>query len=373
MKSVKLGEYIKVLSPKTKIQAKKFLASGRHPIVSQEASYINGYWDNSDDVMILRKPVVIFGDHTRAIKYIDFDFVAGADGTKILVTPDDLDARYFYHWLLAHPVEHLGYARHFRLLKDMVIDIPSLDEQRRIVARLDAAFEKISAAEVLTRQNLDNVSSLQKSILQKYLSASGNTHRLGDICAILGGKRLPKGEKLLSTPTPHPYVRVTDFDGKGGVDTNDIRYISDSVYEKISRYIINTKDVFLSIAGTIGVTGIVPEMLDGANLTENACRLVPSDAINTRYLYYFTTSEIFRVQALAETKQTAQPKLALMRIKDIQIDLPSIEEQESIVMKLDNHLGKTQRAEAQYQKKLAKLTDLRQSLLAEAFSTTNTV
>lgn len=257
--------------------------------------------------------------------------------------------------------------------ENLEIELPSLEEQWRIVARLDTAFEKISAAEVLTRQNLDNVSALQKSILQKYLSASGTTHRLGDICAILGGKRLPKGEKLLSTPTPHPYVRVTDFDGKGGVDTNDIRYISDSVYEKISRYIINAKDVFLSIAGTIGVTGIVPEMLDGANLTENACRLVPSDAINTRYLYYFTTSEIFRVQALAETKQTAQPKLALMRIKDIQIDLPSIEEQESIVMKLDNVLGKTQRAEAQYQKKLAKLTDLRQSLLAEAFSTTNTV
>lgn len=154
---------------------------------------------------------------------------------------------------------------------------------------------------------------------------------------------------------------------------SDIKYIPDNVYEKISRYIISTKDVFLSIAGTIGVTGIIPEELEGANLTENACRLVPSDAINTRYLYYFSTSDIFRSQALAGTKQTAQPKLALIRIKDIKIDLPDIKDQEIIVDKLNNALSKTRKLESQYTKKLAKLTELRQSLLVEAFMTTSRV
>ncbi|MGO3702177.1 MAG: restriction endonuclease subunit S [Candidatus Saccharimonadales bacterium] len=189
------------------------------------------------------------------------------------------------------------------------------------------------------------------------------------MCAVLGGKRLPKGEKLVNIPTSFPYIRVTDFDGRGGVDMSDLRYITEKIHEQISRYIINKTDIFLSIAGTIGVTGIVPDELDGANLTENACRLVPGSDIDTRYLYYFTTSELFRGQALAEVKQSAQPKLALTRIKDIKIDLPNLDIQKEIVIKLDSALSKSRELESQYTKKLTKLTDLRQSLLQEAFST----
>lgn len=347
MKSVKLGEYIKVLSPKTKIQAKKFLASGRHPIVSQEASYINGYWDNSDDVMILRKPVVIFGDHTRAIKYIDFDFVAGADGTKILVTPDDLDARYFYHWLLAHPVEHLGYARHFRLLKDMVIDIPSLEEQRRIVARLDAAFEKISAAEILTRQNLDNVSALQKSILDKYLSASDSTrtHRLADLLKICHGK---DWKSLASGAIP--------VYGSGGFMG---KYVDTVAYDKPT--------VLLPRKGTITNIFYLEEPF--WNVDTVFYTKIDTDKLMPRYFYYFMQT----VDLQALDSGSGRPSLTQTALYEIIMSVPSIAEQTATVAKLDDAFDKTRKLESEYQKKLAKLAELRQSLLAEAFSTTNTV
>lgn len=255
-------------------------------------------------------------------------------------------------------------------IKNFNITLPSLEEQEKIVAKLDAAHEKISKAEMLMKQNIENVNMLQRSILAKYLDAANDTHthRLGEICAVLGGKRVPKGEKLLTTPTEHPYIRVTDFDGRGGVDTKDLRYLSEKIYSQISRYIITKNDIFLSIAGTIGVTGIIPDELDGANLTENACRLVPNENVDKKYLYYFTTSESFKSQAFSEIKQTAQPKLALTRIKNISIPLPSRDEQAKTVSRLDELFGKMTILRKSYGNKLKDLNTLRQSLLYEAFA-----
>src|SRR3989338_1219081 len=101
-----------------KIQRKDFLEEGRFPIVSQEQEYINGFWNESKDLFKIIKPVVIFGDHTQVLKYVDFDFVLGADGVKILQPTNDLNSRFFYYFLMNVNLHSLGYARHYRLLKE---------------------------------------------------------------------------------------------------------------------------------------------------------------------------------------------------------------------------------------------------------------
>ena len=119
-----------------------FASTGDYPIVSQERKLINGYWSDEDNVFNIQKPVVIFGDHTQNLKYIDFDFVVGADGVKILQPCQVIYTKYLYYYLIANPIKGLGYARHFRILKDISICFPiSIPEQKRIVAILDAAFE----------------------------------------------------------------------------------------------------------------------------------------------------------------------------------------------------------------------------------------
>src|SRR3989338_4801238 len=82
-----------------KIQRKDFLEEGRFPIVSQEQEYINGFWNESKDLFKIIKPVVIFGDHTQVLKYVDFDFVLGADGVKILQPCSFLNPKFFFYWL----------------------------------------------------------------------------------------------------------------------------------------------------------------------------------------------------------------------------------------------------------------------------------
>ena len=191
--------------------------------------------------------------------------------------------------------------------------------------------------------------------------------KVGDISEIKGGKRLPKGEKLQSEPTSHKYIRVADFNEYGTVNLDDILYISDNVYEHIKRYIIKKEDIYISIAGTIGKSGIIPEELDGANLTENACRLILSKEINQRFMYYITISPEFIRQEIESTKISAQPKLALTRLSDIIITFPPLSEQQSIVATLDSLKSKVDRLQANFEKISRECDALKQALLREVF------
>lgn len=259
----------------------------------------------------------------------------------------------------------LGYLRSFP------IKIPSLSEQQRIVAILDQAFEGIAKARANAEQNLQNARALFESHLKSVFTQRGEgwvEKSIGEIAKIKGGKRVPKGYKLLSEPTNHPYLRVTDFNDAGSIDVRDLRYIDNDIFKEIKNYIIHDTDLYISIAGTIGKAGIIPKELDGANLTENACRLVFNSDVLNKYVYYFTTTKDFIEQAGLNTRTAAQPKLALSRLSTIKLGLPNLENQKKLVKEFDLLREETQRLEALYQRKIACLDELKKSLLQQAFA-----
>lgn len=97
--------------------------------------------------------------------------------------------------------------------------------------------------------------------------------RLGEVVDIKGGKRLPRGRPFADRATPFPYLRVTDFRGRS-VDKANLKFLTATDHQLLKRYTISCDDVYISIAGTIGLVGTVPPELDGAHLTENAAKLV---------------------------------------------------------------------------------------------------
>ena len=163
----KFSDCLQKVSNTAKIPKKKFLFEGSYPIVSQEASFVNGYWDNKDDLLIVDKPIVVFGDHTKVMKYVDFSFVRGADGVKVLLPVDEIDSKFFYYQLKSIKLRDLGYARHFRLLKETFIKVPPIDEQMEIVKILDSSFESTEKVKLNLTRQLVNLNELEKSILQK--------------------------------------------------------------------------------------------------------------------------------------------------------------------------------------------------------------
>src|SRR6266446_6899567 len=170
-----------------KVQRKDFLNAGQFPIVSQEAEFTNGYWNDEADVFKVSTPVVIFGDHTQVLKYVDFDFVLGADGVKILQPRKFLHPKFFFYQLQAAELASLGYARHYRLLKELKVNVPSLPEQQRIVGILDEAFEGIATAKANAEKNLQNARAIFESHLQSVFSQRGKgwvEKPLADLCEI---------------------------------------------------------------------------------------------------------------------------------------------------------------------------------------------
>ncbi|GAF85663.1 unnamed protein product, partial [marine sediment metagenome] len=99
---VELGEVLEKVKYPQKVKKADFLPAGKYPIIDQSEEYIAGYWNNEDCLYAVERPVVIFGDHTRIFKYIDFDFVLGADGVKILIPHDNLDPKFFIFSIAEH-------------------------------------------------------------------------------------------------------------------------------------------------------------------------------------------------------------------------------------------------------------------------------
>ena len=153
--------------------------------------------------------------------------------------------------------------------------------------------------------------------------------RLGTIASVLGGKRIPAGRKLTKDNTGHIYIRVSDMKD-GWVSTDDLQYVPTDIYPSISKYIINKEDVFITVAGTIGRVGKIPLELDGANLTENADRLVFT-TINQDWLIKELQSSLIQTQIADATTKVGQPKLAIARIEKLLIALPPLAEQHRIV------------------------------------------
>lgn len=161
--------------------------------------------------------------------------------------------------------------------------------------------------------------------------------KLGNLCLVKGGKRLPKGKALLDYKTEHPYLRITDY-ASGNIDLENLKYISNDVFDSISKYTINKKDIFLSIVGTIGIVDIIDEKLDGASLTENAVKIIVKDRtkIDVNYLAYYLKSTMGQYEIDIRTVGSTQKKLAITRIKDIPVPVIEINKQRKIASVLSS-------------------------------------
>lgn len=155
---------------------------------------------------------------------------------------------------------------------------------------------------------------------------------LSNIFEVKGGKRIPKGASFIDNGE-HVYIRVADMENMT-INTSNLKYIDDETHEAIKRYIITDKDLYITVAGTIGQVGSVPIELSGMNLTENANRLIPRE-VDKEFYKYILNGDFMQDSIKDNTTKAAQPKLAIKRINDLIIPVPPLEEQHKIVEKIE--------------------------------------
>lgn len=192
--------------PKTpKIQSSAYNQGSKYPIISQEENaLISGFCDDESLLFHIERPVVIFGDHTRALKYIDFDFAIGADGVKVILPKAFLNAKFLLYYLKWYNIPNLGYSRHYKLLKEVFVPIPTTEKQLAIVAELDKINELIQ----LKKEQLKDYDQLAQSIFYEMFGdpveneKGWEVKKLKEVCDLKAGKAIKANE--LSNDNPYP-------------------------------------------------------------------------------------------------------------------------------------------------------------------------
>ena len=221
------------------------------------------------------------------------------------------------------------------------LPVPPYEKQKEIVDGYKAITERIALKQKIN----DNLEETAQSLFQEQFAAFYNENELPDgysiatldsLCSIKGGKRLPADGELLDTPTAHPYIRVRDLGSNRYVClTNQFQYIDEETHSAISRYIVNTNDIVISIVGTIGLIGKIHTSLNNANLTENCVKLANIHTVTPDYLYYTLCykKQIKEIELL--TVGAVQSKLPMYNIQSMKILVPPTEVIEDFQHKFD--------------------------------------
>lgn len=359
---------IEKVSYTQKIQRKDFLEDGAYPVVSQEEDFINGYWDNEADLFKVTRPIVVFGDHTKVLKYVDFDFVLGADGVKILQPCEFLLPRFFFYQLQAANLDSLGYSRHYKLLKELEITYPDPSEQKRIIGILDEAFEGIATAKANAEKNLRNTRTLFESHLQSVFTQRDNlweTLPIGEVAEVFDGPHAtPK--TIGSGPV---FLGISALqDGK--INLGETRHVTPQDFKQWTRRVKpQADDIVFSYETRLGQAAIIPSGLECCLGRRMGLVRTNRKRLNPRFFMYQYISPPFREFLNGRTVRGATvDRIALREFPSFSISFPKLSEQEKMADRFEALRKGTERLESIYQGKLNALEALKKSLLHQAFT-----
>ena len=160
--------FIEISSNNKKVKQKDYLIKGKIPVIDQGKNFIGGYTNNTEiDLYKEELPVIVFGDHTLNLKYIDFPFIIGADGVKVLKTINFYNSKFLYYCIKNLNLKSLGYRRHFPILKLEKFQFPPLNEQKRIVEKLDSLFEKTGRIKEIIEEVKEKTALRREAVLFK--------------------------------------------------------------------------------------------------------------------------------------------------------------------------------------------------------------
>lgn len=343
-------------TPKPKqVKTEEYNSGTKYPIVSQEDKLISGYYDDESYVFHIDSPVVIFGDHTRVLKYIDFDFVVGADGVKIISPKQVLDAKFLLYYLQWYKIPNLGYSRHYKLLKEFNIPLPPKSTQLAIVSELDKINELIR----LKKEQLKDFDNLAQSIFYEMFGdpveneKGWEVKKLGDSIKVIGGYAFCSKNFLKSGI---PVLRIGNINTGKFTPTNMVYWQKD---EGLSRYRILPGDLVISLTGTVGKSDygnvcILGNDYEEYYLNQRNAKLEVSSNLNKYFLTYLLKQDMIRKKLTGINRGVRQANIANRDIENLNIPLPPLPLQHLFAQRIEQ----IEHQKAEVQKAIADLETL---------------
>ncbi len=403
--------YTSISSSKIKVKTSESNESGKFPVVDQGQKFISGYIDDADRTINLDSPLIVFGDHTREIKYIDFQFAPGADGTQILRPHDFYDPKLYYYFLCTLDLENRGYGRHFKLLKESDLRLPPLNEQKRIADKLDQILEEVDSA----KARLDQIPTILKNFRQSIYNAVATGalsrgFREGNISTpdalrdfVLKSNQNEKNyKKIFSEPETVsnieipdswtllnldklclkftygssqksqkegdvPVLRMGNLQG-GQLDWADLVYSSDQ--KEIDKYQLMSGDLLFNRTNSpelVGKTAIYrgeQESIYAGYLI----KISPPDYLSSEFLNMYMNSSYAKHYCWqVKTDGVSQSNINAKKLGKMPIPFCSLEEQEFAVKRALELLQMSNQIEEKYYLAMEQVDKITQSVLAKAF------
>ena len=318
-----------------KIQKNMYLKSGLYPIIDQGKEDIAGFSNQSTNIFN-DVPVIIFGDHTRIFKYIDYPFFLGADGVKILKNISNLFLdKFLYYSLKNFKIPNTGYNRHFKWLKNFKIKYISLIEQKKIVN----IIEKIEDFILQKKEQLIYLKKLNKSLFTtmfgdiKTNNKNWEIKKLGEVIQTQYGT----SKKATSIVTEFPILRMNNITYSGEMDYRDLKYIELSDNEK-EKFLLKKGELLFNRTNSkelVGKTGLF-ELDTPMAFAGYLIKMKPSNLIHSKFLLFFMNSEFMKKLLYNKAKNiVGMANINAKELEDFSIILPPIELQNKFAERIE--------------------------------------
>ncbi|MFZ2208138.1 MAG: N-6 DNA methylase [Porticoccaceae bacterium] len=315
---------VETITPPSKIQKTAFGDTGRFPIIDQSQDAIAGWTDDESALVRPSKPLVIFGDHTCAVKLVETPFAQGADGIKILQAIDILDPRFLFHVLRARPLESKGYQRHYSKLKEHQIPLPPLEIQKEIVAEIEGYQKVIDGA---------------RAVLDHYrphipIHPDWPMVHVGEVGSFASGGTPSKANESYWTGAI-PWVSAKDL--KVEQISDAAMHISDAAIAESATQIAPVGSLLILVRG-MGLANGVPicEVMKPCAFNQDLKALLPNpEAIHGRFLAFALRQQDTQFRNVLETAAHGTLKLNSDDLRQIQIPLPPLATQQAIVAEIE--------------------------------------
>ena len=349
----------------TKILTSEYLENGKYPIIDQGQNDIAGYYD-SDDGLFEDVPTIVFGDHTRVVKYVDKPCFLGADGVKLLCPVDkDINCKYLFYQLSCADIPNTGYNRHFKWVKALDFKIPSSDEQNHVVEVLDKVTELIS----LRKQQLAKLDELVKA---RFVEMFGDTKlnpnnfpccSLSEYIVFLtSGSR---GWSQYFTDSGEYFITIKNVKNCK-ITLQDVQYVTPPDNAEAKRTRVQENDLLISITADLGRTGIVTKKIaeHGAYINQHlTCIRLKQDKLNPLYVAYYMESNAGKEQFVAKNQSAVKAGLNFNAINSLKLMVPPLALQNQFAAFVE----RVNQQKQTVQQSLEKLDLMKKALMQEYF------
>jgi type I restriction enzyme S subunit len=344
------------ISRDIKIPQGKYKKVGRYPIVDQGASFIAGYTDDKSKLYSGCLPVIVFGDHTRIFKFVNFSFSLGADGIKLIQPKDFLNPKYFYYYLCSLTIESKGYNRHYKYLKEKIIAFPEKTEQQKIAFVLSKIQQAIEQQEKI----IETTRELKKSLMYKLFTEGLNGEEQKETEIGL----MPKSWDSISVQdccevvtggTPRTEVRKYYKEGRirwmksGDINTKPIYEVKNRItqlgLENSNARLMPEGTVVIALSGRGKTRGTTSVLMVDCTCSQSVAGMIPNpEKIDSFYLHYYMAYNYDKVRNITGDKDRSGLNLGLIRQIKITKPKSTVEQKEiaDAILSIDKKIWQTE-------------------------------